>query len=207
MFFDLDGTLWDASESTALAWSEVFKRWGFASNIDQDQIRSVAGRPYLECLKIISPEAACCTLVEKLLLDLSIAEQQAMNKIGGVFYPGVIEGLEELCNLNSIYLVSNCNEWYMNSFFKQIENNNLKFKDSLCHGSTGLTKKENLLSLIRKYPECQRFYIGDTEGDKISAESAGLKYIHATYGYAGNKVSCSLSFDNFKSIVDFLKKQ
>lgn len=204
MFFDLDGTLWDATQSTALAWSEVFQRRGLANSVTKQQIRSVAGRPYMECLQIICPEAAFSVDIENLLLELERAEREKMYEISGALYPGVRQGLEKISQMAPIYLVSNCNAWYLDAFL-DISKTRALFRESLCYGTTGLPKHQNLLQLVSRHSDASMYYVGDTKGDKIAAELAGMTYINAAYGFGGADVQSHLNFKTFEQIVEFLE--
>lgn len=204
LFFDLDGTLWDATESTARAWSEVFARWGFDSAVSSEQIRSVAGKPYLECLQIIAPGVATLSRLPELLKDMEQAERAWMAKIGGQFYPYVIEGLHELAAVSPLYLVSNCNDWYLQAFLQQPDTQNV-FCAAVCHGGTGLPKHENLECLMDSYNISRGYYIGDTNGDRAAAQTAGLTYLHANYGFGGTGVISEPRFDNFELIVRYVE--
>lgn len=203
LFFDLDGTLWDATESTAQAWTEIFARWGFDLTVSSEQIRSVAGKPYLECLQTLAPEVVNLARLPDLLKDLEQAERAWMAKMGGRFYPYAIEGLHELAAVSPLYLVSNCNDWYLQAFLRQSDTQNL-FCAAVCHGSTGLPKHENLERLMGLHNISSGYYIGDTEGDKTAAQTAGLTYLHANYGFGGEGVISETRFDNFELIVRYV---
>lgn len=206
MFFDLDGTLWDATESTARAWTEVFGARDFDLKISSAQIRSVAGKPYLECLQIVAPAVAASPALAEILTELEQAERTRMHSIGGHLYPHVIEGLTDLAARSPLYLVSNCNAWYLDAFLEQSGTAGL-FRACACHGSTGLPKIANLKQLMGKYGYESGYYIGDTLGDKSAAEQAGLTYLHADYGFGGEAVTTDLRFADFAAVVDFLRGQ
>jgi phosphoglycolate phosphatase len=205
LIFDLDGTLWDASESTAEAWTSVLGQWGFAKAVTADQIRGVAGKPYLECLRILSPGAADCPQLPDLLRDLADAERATMSSIGGRLYDGVLEGLRTLAQTADLFLVSNCNDWYLRAFLHQTQTAEL-FKDYACHGSTGLPKHENIKLLMRRHGKADSFYVGDTSGDCTAAEMAGAVYVHAEYGFGGKSVQARNCFATFPEIVSFLMR-
>jgi phosphoglycolate phosphatase len=205
MFFDLDGTLWDATKAVSIAWTRVFDRVGFDVEVTKDKIGSVAGKPYLECLRIICPQAFSLESIDDLLTELKRSEMDTVGDLGGILYPGVVEGLESLASVGDLYLVSNCNGWYLDAFLDQTESRSL-FKEAVCFGITGKNKTDNLLKLIHQYPlERNKYYVGDTLGDMSSAESAGFEYIHAKYGFGGEVAGSAFSFNDFESIVHYIK--
>ena len=44
ILFDLDGTLWDATEPVVAAWNRVFAREGLALRVTEAQVRAVTGK-------------------------------------------------------------------------------------------------------------------------------------------------------------------
>ena len=54
----------------------------------------------------------------------------------------------------------------------------------MCWGDTQLPKAETNKQLIARYNLENPVYIGDTEGDHISAQGAGIPFCYASYGFA-----------------------
>lgn len=187
ILFDLDGTLWDASESTARAWTEVFRMWGLPGLVTREQIRGVGGKPYLECLRLICPQALGLQDFDRLLVELSVAEQRWMEHLGGAFYPGAIEAVRELARQYPVFLVSNCNQWYLESFLRHSELGGV-FSGAICYGTTGSPKADNIKCLIDKFGIRRGFYIGDTKGDMEASLAAGVRYVHAAFGFGGSLI-------------------
>jgi phosphoglycolate phosphatase len=42
-------------------------------------------------------------------------------------------------------------------------------------------------------------YVGDTEGDELAANLAGIEYIHVTYGF-GTSTDNALKFNSFSAL-------
>jgi len=199
IFFDLDGTIWDASATTAAAWSDVLGRRGIKHVITDNDIRSVAGRPYLECLRRIVPAVLEHDDFPEILDELAVAEQKYMREMGGDLFPDAIESIGRLANNNQLYLVSNCNGWYLDAFFATSNLNNY-FQDSICFTSMNQDKTANIRYLMDKHKIESGFFIGDTMGDKISAEVNGLKFGHAKFGF-DSALASKLSFASFREIT------
>ena len=191
VFFDLDGTLWDATESTARAWTDVFGRYKLNITVTKNQIQSVAGRPYLECLQAICPNALKFADASSLISDLAAAEKEWMHRIHGYTYAGAIEAVSELAERYNVFLVSNCNDWYLEAF---LDFSGLRsvFHEAICHGSTQKPKSDNILYLIHKYRIMQGLYIGDTKGDMEASRIVSIGYIHAAFGFGGRTMAGSL---------------
>lgn len=182
IIFDIDGTLWNAAQSTADAWTEVFARHRIPLKVSKKDIESVAGRPYLDCLKIVFRDYDQFQEKEALLRDLAVAEKRTMQSLGGELYEGVLDGIRELAGRYPLYLVSNCQDWYLESFL-QANGIGRFFKDSTCFGLTSLPKATNILALIEKHQLKRPVYIGDTSGDRKASAEAGVDYIHVEYGF------------------------
>ena len=204
IFWDLDGTIWDASAAIAVAWTEVFSTRGMARAITDNDIRSVAGKPYLECLKIIIPQALEWDGFSKLLEDLTVAEQKYLKELGGAYFPRAIETIRFLSKQNQLYLVSNCNGWYLDTFL-QLSGLGDFFRDTICFTTRNEDKGKNIKYIMGKYSIQHGYYVGDTMGDKTSAESNGLVFLHAKYGFDAS-VSTQLSFERFEELVDFFSR-
>lgn len=187
IIFDLDGTLWDASESTACAWTEVFRTHELNTVVRKADIQAVAGRPYLECLEIICPKAFILPEYDQLVKNLSVAEKFWMQEIGGEFYPGALEGVRAIAEKYPTFLVSNCNDWYLNAF---LEHSMLQdtFLATTCYGVTGKPKDENIRNILLGNNVPRGLYIGDTSGDMKASLAAGVGYIHVAFGFGGEEM-------------------
>lgn len=179
--FDLDGTLWSAAASTAAAWTRVFSKWGLEEVLPR-HIEAVAGRPYLECLKIILGTRATMAQNTQLLAELEKAEQEELITQGAQLYPKVEDTLELLKGKKRLFVVSNCKDWYLDAFL-DYKNLGRYFEAATCFGKTGLVKHLNLVGLQKEYKLIQPIYVGDTESDMKSALLASYDYIHVNYGF------------------------
>lgn len=182
LFFDLDGTIWDASNSTAIAWSRVFKRWDINHEILEKDIQSVAGKPYMECLNILAPEVIQHKDIDSILIELAIEEKKTMKEVGGKYYRDALETIVTLSTECQLFLVSNCNDWYLKAFLNHSGLDNV-FIECVCFGTFNQNKVANLIYLKNKYNIQSGYYIGDTKGDMNAAHEVGLNYIHIKHGF------------------------
>jgi len=53
IIFDLDGTLWDASPTSAIAWSKTANDLGIDISIDEAAIKKVSGLPFDKCVDLL----------------------------------------------------------------------------------------------------------------------------------------------------------
>lgn len=195
--FDLDGTLWDASRAISLGWNAAWlklkeeqKDRDLDFSVTEDQIRSVAGLVYQECVKrvfapVLNPilDFESQQFFHQLCTELEVAERESVKTLGGVLFPGTAEVIRSLSEKKySLYLVSNCQTWYLETF---LEKSGLGtcFKDSFCVGRPGKDKRENMEVLKEKYRLKNPIYVGDTIWDQRAAYFSGYRFLFAQYGF------------------------
>src|SRR5690606_8149261 len=137
------------------------------------------------------------------LADLSSeAEKEIISVKGGIFYPRVLEGIRELSRELPIFLVSNCESWYMDIF---LELSKLRdhITDTQCYGEAQQPKAKMLENLQKKHGFKRGVYIGDTARDQEAAQKANFDFIFAAYGFGSSNGPC-LSFDSSKKLMQHL---
>ncbi len=203
LIFDLDGTLWNAAAASTRGWNLALQRMGVSFRVTVDGIRSVSGRPFDECVEVLLPELS--PVPEATLRLLEAHERREIEAVGGVLYDGVADGLRELAAAHRLFLVSNCPDWYLDSFLRA---SGLRecFTGWDCHGSSGIGKSRMLLALSEKHRLGRVTYVGDTHGDREAAEEAGMEFAFVRYGF-GEVGSASLSFDSFGELVEYFVAQ
>ena len=200
LIFDIDGTLWNASGATARGWNEGLESLGIEVRLSAEQIESVAGKPFKECVELLLPGQ----LEEhpSLFNVLDMYEQDVIKSDGGVFYQGVLPGIRKLSRDFPIFLVSNCQEWYLQLFLK-FSRLGPFLTDCSCHGMVLNSKSEMISSLVSRYSLRNAVYIGDTADDEGAAEAAHVTFIHASYGF-GKPGNTPLSVASFHQFIDFI---
>lgn len=194
--FDLDGTLWDSSQVVADSWNVAAKKLGVLNKFfTAEDITSIMGMPHKQIYEKMFPDQPEEKRT-KIARSCYEEEIQLINQVGASLYPGVADGLAKLKSTYTLYLASNCLDEYLQTFLKWTGFAPL-FKDSICHGHTGLGKGENLKILQKRNGFRSPVYIGDTSGDQRAAAEASYSYIHVTYGFGkpeGKPTLCG-SFD------------
>ncbi|MBR0041009.1 MAG: HAD family hydrolase [Oscillospiraceae bacterium] len=181
IIFDIDGTLWDSCEAVRASWQESLRwRFGCFGSPDLAQVRSIMGLgPDEIAQKLFSRFGAHA---REVFAALSVDECAWLSAHGAELYPAVIETLRALARERRLFLVSNCQDGYIDAFLHANAAEDL-FEDCLCAGVTGLDKSGNLQRLKRERGLAHAVFIGDTAGDERAARESGCVFIHASYGF------------------------
>lgn len=180
LIFDIDGTLWNASPASAKGWTRGLEKLGIDRTISAEQIERVAGHPYAQCVDILLPELR--VQYPTLLNTLNDCETEVVTAEGGKFYDGVIDGLLHLARSYKVFLVSNCQEWYLNLFL-DFSGFRAMLAGVDCHGLSGLPKHDMLVRIKREHALRNAVYIGDTAGDEAAAKLANLAFVYVSWGF------------------------
>ncbi|MBO4384727.1 MAG: HAD family hydrolase [Clostridia bacterium] len=205
VIFDLDGTLWNSVREVAIAWNDTFQKYGVGVSLTPDMMRITMGRTVPEIgeampvLRDIEPGRraeilnACCD-----------EENRRLNLYGGDLYDGVTDVLAELDKSYDLFIVSNCEDGYIESFTNYHRTAKF-FRDTECIGRTGLNKAGNIRLIIERNGLEKAVYVGDTERDMRSALDAGVPFIHAAYGF-GSGFDSKLRVRSFRELPEIIKK-
>ncbi|MEH2234204.1 MAG: HAD family hydrolase [Nostoc sp.] len=211
IIFDLDGTLWNISSICADAWNQAIKIANIPRDpITEDDINRVSGLPFIECIKNIFPDIAEED-IDNFSILIEASEKQEIKTRGGTLYKGVSEYLDTLASQFPLFLVSNCEHWYLQVFLSMplnTSNTNKTFKDifvdSECFGRTQKPKAENIIAICQRNSLKKAIYIGDTESDRLAAMKARVDFIHASYGFGYVESANLKSAASFSEVVDIL---
>ncbi len=115
MIFDLDGTLWDSTREVGRAWTDMFAKHGVGIVLTPERMKITMGRTVPEIgealLGHIEPERR-----KRILDDCCDEENRRLRLYGGVLYDGVAELLPKLAENYDLFVVSNCEDGYVESF-------------------------------------------------------------------------------------------
>lgn len=181
IIFDLDGTLWDSTLQILPAWNTALRRHEKQIRLTHERLKSLMGKTAAEIAGQLLPEyppeesfsiiKECCK--EELIY---------LKKSGGTLYPRLNEVLQTLSCQNELYIVSNCQEGYIDAF---LDFHDLRryFTDYQWEGNPGRSKGENIKEVMIRNQLASAIYVGDTQGDLDAADFAAIPFIYAAYGF------------------------
>lgn len=182
VLFDLDGTLWNAVPEVAMSWSLGLKEKG----VDRP---AITVEELLPCMGMLLPDIAAILLPgleperQREVMDHCCrVEAQYLARHGAEVYPGGEEALAALAQRYALFVVSNCQDGYIQAFF-QGTGLGKYFTGFESAGSTGLPKSGNIALVAERYGLKRPVYVGDTALDCRSAREAGVPFVHAAYGF------------------------
>ncbi|WP_157967919.1 HAD family hydrolase [Chryseobacterium elymi] len=196
LIFDLDGTLWDPRATIIKVWNEVLMRHELIKKeMKPEDMNQYLGLLADDILKDIIPGISD-QKIKEVLSEVVQQESKVLRLHGGILYDGVAETLHHLAVNHQLFIVSNCQDGYIEAFLDYYQFNDL-FTDIECYGRTKKPKSENIrLILERSHLSSENsVYIGDTQTDYDSAKTNGLPFIFCEYGFG------KLSTDDYKPSV------
>mgnify|MGYP000053040450 CR=1 FL=1 len=199
IIFDLDGTLWDSTSSVIGAWNKTLDEYEEIKNrLTVDDMKGVMGLVITDIAKIFFPYLEEAKRFE-IIKDCCKSECDYLEKHGAVLYDKLEQTLHELSKKYSLFIVSNCQCGYIESFFKAHKLDKY-FTDYENVGRTGLSKGENIRLIMKRNHLTKSVYVGDTEGDLKAARYAGIPFIYARYGF-GQVKEYDYVIDSFHELL------
>ena len=202
VMFDIDGTLWNASSASARGWNLGLAQLGVPAKVTAEQIATVAGSPYEKCVEALLPGMR--VRHRGLLEALSDCERASVERDGGTFYDGALEAVSRLAREFDVFLVSNCQDWYL-ELFLGFSGLGPLLSGVDCHGRSGLSKSKMLSQMKRAYSLAAPVYVGDTASDEAAARTAGITHIHVSWGF-GRPEGNPMIVNSFAELLALLKR-
>lgn len=198
IIFDVDGTLWDATERIAEAYTVILKQEKIENKvITAEMLGSVMGLLNEDIAATLFPELAYEKRM-RLIEACCKFECTYLRKHGGKLFPHVEDILKKLSAEYPLYIVSNCQDGYIEAMFA-VHGLQKYFKDYECSGRTGMPKFENLKSIVKRNHLQQPVYIGDTKTDQTSCQKAGIPFVYASFGF-GEADEFAAKVDTFSEL-------
>ncbi|QHJ72350.1 HAD-IA family hydrolase [Planococcus halotolerans] len=197
IIFDLDGTLWDSVDTVLLAWNSLLKKQD-KGQLTRKDLEATMGLQMNEISRKLFP-ALKESEREQLVKECSEVENVFLAKQGGRLYENVEQVLGKLSKRYRLYIVSNCQEGYIEAFYKY-HSLEKYFGDFENPGRTGLSKGENINLVIERNNLSSPVYVGDTEGDLKASRFAGIPFVYARFGF-GQVNEYDEAIDSFDDLL------
>lgn len=201
LLFDLDGTMWDATENIRISWNMAIKNNSKLSGkiISKEELESVMGLPMDDIAAKLFPELEKKEQLS-VLDECCRVENEYLAKAGGILYPKLEETLEKLSKKYKLCIVSNGQSGYIQTFLSAHKLEKY-FSDYQNWGDNKVNKSENIKLVIKRNGIANAAYVGDTLGDSKAANDAGIDFIYARYGF-GNVSNYDYVIDDFSQLLD-----
>lgn len=182
IIFDMDGTLWDSAAGVAESWNEAMQQTGYKrSPLTARDIQSVMGKTMEDIADILFPDLGKTDQENFLNLCYQL-ENDYLRNHGGVLYPNIRQTMERLKETYHLYIVSNCQTGYIEAFLDHYQFYDL-IEDFACYGDNDQPKGVNIRLLYERNGLDDAVYVGDIQGDYDESMKAGVRFIHAAYGF------------------------
>ncbi len=182
IIFDMDGTLWDSSENVAASWTEKVRQLGYdRPEITKNDIMSVMGLTMDKLADILFGDLPAEERYD-LLDKCGKYEIEFLRVNGGELYPMLEETLVRLKEKYSLYIVSNCQSGYIETFLEHYGFGKY-FTDIECYGNNLKPKGDNIALITERNALERAYYVGDIQGDYDASMKAGVGFVHAAYGF------------------------
>ncbi len=182
ILFDMDGTIWDNTELFAASWRRACKEEGFDVQFTAEMLKGLFGKTMTDIADACIPSDSA----EKRYATLQKCEEYEMKDLvekgEDTCYEGLKETVMALSRRIPLYIVSNCQSGYIETFLK-MSGLGEYFTDYNCYGDNGLVKAENIKIMVKKHNLKAPVYLGDIQGDLDACKKAGVDFIWASYGY------------------------
>lgn len=182
IIFDLDGTIWDPIDTVIDAWNGCIKEHNQINRqLTRTDFEGTMGLQVHEISEKLFPHLAV-EVRDQVMQECLNTEEHYLKKQGGQLFDKVEDVLSLLSKKYKLYIVSNCQDGYIESFY-EFHNLDKYFSDFENPGRTGLSKGENINLIIERNNLTNPIYIGDTEGDLKASRYAGIPFVYAKYGF------------------------
>jgi len=204
IIFDLDGTLWQTIEATYEAANIITTKYTELKPISKGTIIKGMGLSTLENAINYIPYVPAEQGI-KYMKEISQKTSEIINEKNIVIYDGVIETIQKLSKKYKLGIITNNRDEYAQTFLN-ITKLKEYFTDYMGAATYNITKGEAIKEMVKKYNEKENYYVGDIKKDQEATTYAGIKFIHAKYGFEPNLKS-ELSIEKIQELPKIIKKQ
>ena len=183
---DIDGTLWDSTAVVATGWNKAIKEAAPKEIRDlvitPDSLKKEFGKPMDVIADDLFGDIDAKSKAALLALCCKYEHDAIVANTKDITFPGVRETLHELSKKAGLYIVSNCQDGYIEIVMQKNGITDI-IRDYECFGRTGLQKDENIRLVVERNKLDDVLYVGDTAGDFDASRKAGVPFVFASYGF------------------------
>ena len=202
IIFDVDGTLWDSTDSVARSWTlAIQENSSLDLTITENALQQVFGKTMTEIADTLFsrlPEKERMKLLEVCFQY----ENRYLETHPGKLFDGVTDTLAALSGQYPLFIVSNCQQGYIEVLLRTCSLEPF-IKDHLCFGETQTSKGQTILTLMKRNGLKNPVYVGDTRGDADACAEAGIPFIFAGYGF-GDVPDAKMRISKFTDLKDLV---
>lgn len=204
IIFDMDGTIWDNTPVFAPSWERAAREMGYDVTFTPDKLKGLFGKTMTDIADACIPDEDPAKRYKTLELCEEYEMQDLADSDADTSYPGLEATLDALSKRTKLYIVSNCQSGYIETF---IDRSGLGryFTDFICYGDNGLGKADNIKGLAEKNNIKHPVYLGDIQGDKDACDKAGVDFIWAAYGYGKSVDGYVAKIDDITELNDVIE--
>jgi len=178
IIFDLDGTLWQTSDSYIYAYRKLCEFYNISDIVPDEVILSCLGVKLDRFLPKLFPNVEDQRELAFRAMGYSI--EYLLSNSEGCCYDGVEQMLEALSKKYSIYIVSNCLDAYVETFMK-ISGTEEYIRDFYTIQSG---QKSEHVKKIAAMSDGKTLLVGDSDDDRLAIDDPfGVLFCYAAYGY------------------------
>ena len=205
MILDIDGTLWDSSKEVAESWDIVFQKHPqVGRRCTKEDIKKNMGKPMTAFAEYFMPDMPDEERAP-ILAECEVFENEYLMAHPPKPYANVPEVLAPLSEKYQLFIVSNCQKGYIETFMDCCGVREY-ITDWRCFGDNELPKDGNIRLIADKYHLEQFFYVGDIQADYEATKKAHGRFIHAAYGF-GTVDAMVPRIEAITQLSDCLKEQ
>lgn len=205
IIFDLDGTLWDSTSEVADAFNKILKERHpeIKDEVTKERLKGLFGLP-LDLIAVKLYQSVSEVQAVSVMKECCEYECAYLAKYGARLYDGLEETLKKLSGILKLFIVSNCQEGYIQCFFEANPQLSKYFTDFEYPGRSGKLKADNIRIVIERNGLTEPVYVGDTQSDADAAKKAGVPFIFARYGF-GDVKEYTDAIDSFSDLTEKIK--
>jgi phosphoglycolate phosphatase len=197
IIFDMDGTLWDSTPEVALSFNKVLedKHPEVTDSVTPERLQGLFGLP-LDVIAVRLFASVTEGHAKLVMKECTEYECEYLAEHGATLFDGLVETLDKLVEKYKLIIVSNCQEGYIQCFFKANPFLEKYFIDYEYPGRSGKFKADNIRMVVERNHLKAPVYVGDTQGDADASREAGVPFVFARYGFGDVK--------EFDGVIDSL---